>query len=120
MKIKILTITTLILLVSIMLIGCGEEESPLPASVLETTPLDNGDMAANGILTIKFDNPPKAGTVKVNGTHATGSGTSYTWTGTELTPDEASTLNIELIYDIGNHVSHTITFCVLSYFSHPP
>jgi len=69
MKIKILTITTLIFLVCIMLIGCGEEVAlPPSATVMETTPADDENIAANGILTIRFDESPVEGTVKVNGT----------------------------------------------------
>ena len=72
MTIKILTTTTLILSVSIMLIGCGEEEIPPPASVWKATPSEGESIAANGIITVRFDKSPVKDTTKVNSTPAEG------------------------------------------------
>jgi len=72
MIIKILITTTLILSASIMLIGCGEEGIPPPANVRKTTPSEGESIAANGIITVRFDKPPVKDTVKVNSTPAEG------------------------------------------------
>lgn len=85
------------MMLAIWMIGCGgDEECTDPDStVTETTPATGGEIAANGQLIIKFDNPPKAGTVTVNGTAATGSGTTHTWTATGLTAGDTAALSIE-------------------------
>jgi hypothetical protein len=86
---------TLAVLMAMMLviwmIGCGDDEEEVePSAVTETIPPAGGELAANGTLTIKFDNAPEAGSVTVNGTPATGSGVTYTWAGTGLTPGPAT------------------------------
>jgi hypothetical protein len=85
------------MMLAIWMIGCGgdDECEDDDSTVTGTTPATGGDIAANGVLTIKFDNPPKAGTVTVNGTAATGSGSTLTWTATGLTAGATAALSIE-------------------------
>ncbi len=85
------------MMLAIWIIGCGgdDECEDADSTVTSTTPATGGDIAANGVLTIKFDNPPKAGTVTVNGTAATGSGSTLTWTATGLTAGDTAALSIE-------------------------
>jgi len=121
MKIKFLTITTLILSVSIMLIGCGEEPSPpLPANVWETIPGDGESIAANGILTIKFDESPVEGTVKVNGTPAEGAGTKYSWRPVIALGEGVQTLEIIWENEDGSTGTHAIKLHVTQVDLTPP
>jgi hypothetical protein len=111
------------MMLAIWIIGCGgDEECEDPDStVTETTPATGGEIAANGQLIIKFDNPPKAGTVNVNGTAATGSGTTYTWAATGLTAGDTAALNIEWTNACDTAgAGHSVTLNVLVEDKEPP
>jgi len=88
-KVKIeITMVTAAMLV-IFWLGCGEEiqEEP-PVNLLKTYPADGGEMAANGMVILKFDNPP--GVVTVNGIPAKVEGNQAAWQVTGLTAVKGS------------------------------
>jgi len=120
MKIKFLTITILILSVSIMLIGCGEKELLSPANVIETIPSDGGSIDANGIVTIKFDNSPVEGTVKVNSTPAEGGGTRYNWRPVVVLKEGDQVFEITWKNEDGSMGENTITLHVMPSDLIPP
>ena len=69
-----------------MLAGCGDiddTDEPIPVNFVSATP-PGGEIAANGTITVTFDNPPadvtvSAGTVTVAGKTATIYGSLYPW-----------------------------------------
>lgn len=109
-----------VMLVAVFVVGCGDDDdddtTETPATVTATTPADGGQIAANGTLTITFDNPP--GDVTVNGSPATVTGKTATWTATGLTAGQSA--SIAIAWTIAGGGSKTITLNVQAEDTTPP
>jgi hypothetical protein len=94
------------------MIGCGDDDDDtvdeVAAALVSTAPASGGEIAANGVLTITFDNPP--GDVTVNGTPATVAGKTATWNATGLTA--GSTANLAVAWTIAGGGSSTVSLTV--------
>jgi len=117
---SIKTIITLTLSVGIILIGCGEEELPPPANVMETIPSDDESIDANGMLTIRFDVSPVEGTVQVNGKPAERAGVDYRWQSADTLKEGVQTFEITWENEDGSAGKHTITLHVIPIDLTPP
>jgi hypothetical protein len=77
--IQALAMLIAITLVTVWMVGCGEEDTGTVAAVTKVDPAEGSTIAANQKITITFDNP--ATNVTVNGAAATGAGTSWSFQG---------------------------------------
>lgn len=77
--IQALAMLIAITLVTVWMVGCGEDEELSVAAVTKVDPAEGSTIAANQKITITFDNP--ATNVTVNGAAATGAGTSWSFQG---------------------------------------
>ena len=103
-------------LLAVYMVGCGgddEEPEPEAAAFQSATPADGSELAANGSISVTFDNNP--GDVTVSAGTVAGSGTSRTITGPFTTG--ALALNIEWTNGDG---SHTLNYTCLLYTSPSP
>jgi len=118
---KVTHFITFIFIASILLIGCGEDESPVivtPIEVVSTTPENNGTMDVSGSISITFDKPVK--TVKVipeTGGEGTGElskfDTVYTWQPIKPLPAGETAFKVEYKDEAGNEFTHVFTVNVL-------
>jgi len=99
--------------------GEGPPPGP-PANLRETIPPDGGEIAANGVITFKFDNLPVQGTVKVNGTPAEVRGTICAWKPPVPLKEGVQTFEITWGNGDGSTGSHIITLHVESIDVTPP
>jgi hypothetical protein len=113
--IQALAMLIAITLLAVWMVGCGEEEGTV-ATITGANPAEGSEIAANQEITITFDNP--ALNVTVNGTPATGSGSSWRWSGN--IPEGAQTLNVSWENEDGTTGSGTISYTVLPADPEPP
>jgi hypothetical protein len=94
------------------MIGCGDDDDDdveeVAAALVSTAPASGAEIAANGVLTMTFDNPP--GDVTVNGTPAVVAGKTATWNATGLTA--GGTANLAIAWTIAGGGSSTVTLTV--------
>jgi hypothetical protein len=113
--IQALAILIAITLLAVWMVGCGGEEETV-AAMTGANPPDGSEIAANQEITITFDNP--ALNVTVNGTPATGSGSSWKWSGN--IPEGAQTLSVSWENEDGTTGSGTISYTVKAADPDPP
>jgi hypothetical protein len=113
--IQTLAILIAITLLTVWMVGCGEEEGTV-AAMTGANPPEGSEIAANQEITITFDNP--ALDVTVNGTPATGSGKSWKWAGT--IPEGAQTLSVAWTNEDETSGSGTISYTVKAADPDPP
>ena len=97
-------------LLAVYMVGCGgddEEPEPEAAAFQSATPADGSELAANGSISVTFDNNP--GDVTVSAGTVAGSGTSRAITG-PFTPG-ALALTIEWTNGDG---SHTLNYTIVA------
>jgi len=96
-------------LLAVYIVGCGDGEDdtePAAAAFVSASPA-SGDLAANGSITVTFDNNP--GDVKASAGTVAGSGKSRTITG----PFTAGALALNLTWTNGDG-SHTLNYTVVA------
>ena len=95
-------------LLAVYIVGCGGEEDPEPtdAAFVSATPA-SGDLAANGSISVTFDNNP--GDVTASAGTVTGSGKSRTING----PFTAGALALNLTWTNGDG-SHTLNYTIVA------
>lgn len=97
------------MLVVAFVVGCGGDDDDVVVTAapnfVSSDPATGGTIAANGVVKITFDGPPKG--VTVNGTPATVAGNTATWNATGLTA--GGTANLAVAWEGGAGTTITLT-----------
>jgi hypothetical protein len=104
----------------VCLTGCGadeDEEEQQQAKLLETNPVNGGNISANGSISLTFDSAVNE--VKINGISAELAGNIATWKGQNLQVGSQS-FRIEWVDANGNSGSQDMTLLVESADTVPP
>ena len=110
MKLFFRTLTiVLAALLAVYMVGCGGDDDPETpdAAFTEATPADGSELAANGSITVKFDNNP--GDVTVSAGAVSGSGKSRTIKG----PFDVGSLALTIEWTNGGG-SQTLNYTVVA------